>query len=208
MQLRVLLLATLIIAIAGYFGPWTWHPAVAFQYSADDLSEFVKFMPAVRGGQVMIARELFFLPIWSGAVGVALWSGRFIRGTVARCVIGAMVVYAAMWPLPRYPFILDAYRSTEFGASFWGSLAASAACIALLALGARLSDRWRAALWIAIGLLGATIAPVVFAQTKPALDALHGWSLSIGWGLVADVAGFLVVALMGARYWRKGMARK
>ena len=144
MRIRVFLLISLLVAIAGYFGPWTSHPAVAFQYSADDLSEFVKFMPAVRAGQVAVTRELFFLPIWLGAAGVALWSGRYIRGKVFRWSIGLATVYAAVWPMPRYPFILDAYRSAEFGASFWVSVAAAILCIVLVAFGARAPARLRA----------------------------------------------------------------
>ena len=207
-MLRILLLTGLIVAVAGYFGPWVWHPAVAFRYSADDLSEFVKFMPAVRSGQTPIARELFFMPIWLASVGAAVWLGSFARQRLVRWPAGLLVVYTAIWPMPMYPFILDAYRSAEFGPSFWGSVAAAALSVIALALGARLPDRARAGAWMAIGLAGAIIAPLTFAQIKPALDAQHGWMLSIGWGIAAVLIGFIAVAAAGVAGWVRATRRQ
>lgn len=197
MSFRILLLVALLVALAGYFGPWTWHPAVAFRYSADDLAEFVKFMPVVRSGQVSITRELFFLPIWLAAVGLGVWLGQYVRRKSVRVLFGLAVIYASIWPMPMYPFILDAYRSSEFGLSFWGSIVAAAACAAALAFGARVPDWARSGLWILIGLIGASVAPLHFVRLKPALDAQHGWALGIGWGIVAVVVGFFAVALTG-----------
>ncbi len=189
--------------MAGYFGPWVWHPAVAFRYSADDLAEFAKFMPAVRSGQVAITRELFFLPIWLAAVGLALWLGRFARSRTVRWLVGAAVVYASIWPMPTYPFILDAYRSPEFGLTFWTSVVAATVCVAGLAVGARLPDRLGALAWVVIGSIGATVAPLHFVRLKPALDAQHGWTMSVGWGIGAVVIGFVALAAIGVWQWRR-----
>jgi hypothetical protein len=200
---RILLLVALIVALAGYFGPWTWHPAVVFRYSADDLAEFVKFMPAVKSGQVLITRELFFLPIWLVSIGIALWLGSYVRRQWIRWLVGLLVMYAAVWPMPSYPFILDAYQSPEFGLSFWASVVVAVLCIAAMAIGARIPNRARTVAWILIGLGGATIAPLHFVRLKPALDAQHGWALGIGWGIGAVVIGFGVVATVGAWQWWK-----
>lgn len=202
MHRRILLCIALIAALAGYFGPWVWHPAVAFRYSADDLSEFVKLMPAVRFGQVAITRELFFLPIWLVSIGLALWLGRSVRSRAIRALTGAALVYAAIWPMPRYPFILDAYQSTEYGLSFWASVVAAILCVVSVAFGARLPARWCAGLWIGIGAVGASVAPLHFVRLKPELDKLHGWAMDVGWGIFAVVIGFLIVAAIGVWEWR------
>lgn len=195
---RVLLLVALLAALAGYFGPWVWHPAVAFRYSADDLAEFVKFMPAVRSGQAPITRELFYLPIWLASISLALWLGQFVRRKWMRWLAGLPLLYAAVWPMPMYPFILEAYRSPEFGLSFWASVAAAALCAIVLALGLRFPHRAALTAWIVTGLAGALAAPLNFVHLKPALDALHGWTMGVGWGIVAVVIGFLTVAAAGA----------
>lgn len=193
----ILLLFALVAAPVGYFAPWTWHPAVVFRYSADDLAEFVKFMPAVRSGQVLITRELFFLPIWLASIGLALWLGRFVRSRALRAGAGVFVVYASIWPMPSYPFILDAYQSPEFGLSFWASVLAAALSVAALAFGSRLSERVVRFVWIAVGLAGASIAPLHFVRLKPALDSQHGWTLDVGWGIVVTVLAFLTLAGVG-----------
>jgi len=194
---RIAILVALIAGLAGYFGPWVWHPAVALRYSADDLAEFAKFMPAVRSGQAPITRELFFLPIWLASIGLALWLGSFGRRRWVSWLVGWVIVYAAIWPMPMYPFILDAYQSAEFSASFWGSVVAAALCVAMLLFGSRLPDRARSILWIVIGLAGGWIAPLTFVHLKPALDAQHGWALAVGWGIMATVIGFSIVGLSG-----------
>lgn len=196
---RVLLLFALIVVCAGYFGPWVWHPAVVFRYSADDLAAwFVRLMPAVRSGQVLITPELFFLPIWLASIGLALWLGSFARRRAVRLLAGGVVIYATIWPMPTYPAILDAYRSPEFALSFWGSAVVAAIGLAALTVGGRLPDRPRALAWLAIGVAGATITPLHFVRLKPALDAQHGWSMGVGWGIGAVVIGFTVVAAIGA----------
>jgi hypothetical protein len=203
---RILLLAAFLAALAGYFGPWTWHPAVAFRYSADDLAEFAKFMPVVRSGQVLITRELFFVPIWLASIGLCIWSGRYAGRWLLRGAMGAAAIYASIWPMPTYPFILDAYQSPEFGPAFWTSCAAAIACAAALAFGARIPDRVQAMLWILIGLIGATVAPLHFVRLKPALDALHGWTMGVGWGIGAVAVGFLGVAAIGVIELRRRRA--
>lgn len=200
---RVLLLVALLVALAGFFGAWVWHPAVAFRYSADDLAEFVKFMPAVRSGQAPITRELFYLPIWLASIGLALWLGRFVHRKRVRWLAGLPLLYVAVWPMPMYPFILEAYRSPEFGLSFWASALAAALCAVVLALGSRFPHCVVLSAWIAIGLAGASVAPLHFVRLKPALDALHGWTMGVGWGIVAVVIGFLTVVVVGAWQWRR-----
>jgi len=203
---RAFLLVALLVALAGYFGPWIWHPAAAFRYSADDLAEFVRFMPAVRSGQAPVTRELFYLPIWLASIGLALWLGRFVRSRWMRWLAGLPVVYASMWPMPMYPFILEAYRSPEFGLSFWASVLTAVLCVAALAFGSRLPDRAAAAVWIAIGLIGASVAPLHFVRLQPALDAVHRWTMALGWGIAAVVIGFLTITLAGAYLWRRAVA--
>jgi len=200
-RLSILVLVALLAALAGYFGPWTWHPAVAFRYSADDLAEFAKYMPVVRAGQLAMTRELFYLPVWLASIGLAVWLGRYVRRGWIRWSLGLPVLYAAVWPMPTYPFIVDAYRSPEFGASFWGSVVVAGLCMAALGLGHRMSDRAEAVVWIVIGALGAAVAPLLFIRLKPALDALHSWPMSVGWGIFATMIGFAGVAVFGLWEW-------
>lgn len=187
----------LIVGLAGYFGPWVWHPAVGLRLSADDLAEFVKFMPVVQLGELSVTRELFFVPIWLASLGVALWMGAFVRQRWVRAVCGILIVYASIWPMPPYPFILDAYRSHEFGLSFWVSVATALACVAALVFGTRLTHRQQSVIWSLMGLSGATLAPLAFVQVKPAIEVLYNRPITVGWGIAAVMIGLGFVALIG-----------
>jgi hypothetical protein len=197
------ILIGLLTALAGYFGPWVWHPAVALRLSADDLGEFVKFIPAVQFGALPITRELFYAPIWLAAIGIACWVGVYVRRRWVRAVIGLLLIYASIWPMPPYPFILDAYRSSEFGPAFWTSVLAALLCAAGLLFGRRLADRWQRLLWIAIGLPGASLAPLAFFQARPAIEELYRFT--IGWGLAAVALGFAAAAISGFWPMRRSM---
>lgn len=203
---RIAILIGLLIALAGYFGPWVWHPAVALRLSADDLGEFVKFMPAVQFAALPITRELFYLPIWLASIGLAFWVGMYVRRVWIRVVIGLLLIYASIWPMPPYPFILDAYKSSEFGLAFWASVLAALLCVAGLLFGRRLAHRWQTLLWIAIGAPGVSIAPLLFFQVKPAIEALYNFA--IGWGIVAVIIGFGSVVLSSLWQWMDSRKQK
>ncbi len=54
----------LLAGIGGAFLPWIWRASVALQLTGPGLAEFVKFLPAVRAGQVRPERLFFLLPLW------------------------------------------------------------------------------------------------------------------------------------------------
>src|SRR5512144_60818 len=102
---RFLWLALLLIG-AGYFGPWVWHKAAGLNLSADDLGEWIKFLPAWKSGQLPVMRELFYLPIWLTSIVLAL---------------SVLLVFT---PLPKYPELLSAFREPEFMLTFWATMVA------------------------------------------------------------------------------------
>lgn len=57
-----LLVVVLLAAALSYWAPWVDHQTAALKLSGQDLGEFVKFIPAIRNGQVRFARQLFYLP--------------------------------------------------------------------------------------------------------------------------------------------------
>ena len=61
-----------IIALIGYFGPWVPHVASGLTVTGLDLGEFVKFLPAVRNGEIGVWREGFYLPLIAISVSFSL----------------------------------------------------------------------------------------------------------------------------------------
>ena len=194
MKLRQWLWLALFLIGAGYFGPWVWHKAAGLNLSADDLGEWIKFLPAWKLGQLPVMRELFYLPIWLTSIGLGLMAGR-IQAWPWKLVVLALSLVLVLTPLPKYPELLSAYREPEFRLTFWATMAALILSVILAFFGRRLPDRVEAILWIVIGSAAALFAPWMFGRAMPDIDRLYHYS--IGWGSVAVVLGGLLAALIG-----------
>ena len=196
MKWRGLLFVALVLIGVGYFGPWVAHQDAGLNSSADDLAEFVKFMPVVRAGQIGIVRELFFIPIWITSIGLGLLASR-IKSWGLRLALLALSLLLVFTPLPGFTFLLTAYRSPEFGPTFWTTVGVMLIAIGLAVFGGRMlrADWAAASLWILLGLAAASIAPLHFVKVAPEIERLYPFT--VGWGVLAVVAGGLGLALIG-----------
>ncbi|HTP07660.1 MAG TPA: hypothetical protein VMP08_05380 [Anaerolineae bacterium] len=194
MKLRFLLWLGLLLIGAGYFGPWVWHKAAGLNLSADDLGEWIKFLPAWKSGQLPVMRELFYLPIWLTSIGLGLMAGH-IKSRLRKLVVLVLSVLLVLTPLPKYPELLSAFREPEFMLTFWATMGALLLSVLFTFFGSRLPDRVEAILWIVIGISAALFAPWMFGRAMPDIDRLYHYS--IGWGIVAEVIGGVLIALMG-----------
>ncbi len=179
---------------AGYFGPWVWHKAAGLVLSADDLGEWIKFLPAWRSGQLAVTRELFYLPIWLTAIGLGLQAGRLKSG-LWKVVIWVVSLILVLTPLPKYPELLSAYRMPEFAPTFWATVFALILSTVFTFFGSRLPERLVAVLWIVIGVSAALFAPWMFGRAMPDIDRLYHFS--IGWGFYAEIIGGVLLAGVG-----------
>jgi hypothetical protein len=194
MKFRYWLWLGLLLIGAGYFGPWVWHKAAGLNLSADDLGEWIKFLPAWKSGQLPVMREVFYLPIWLTSIGLGLMAGR-IKAWPWKLAVLALSLLLVFTPLPKYPELLSAYREPEFMPTFWATVTALLLSVAFTLFGARLPGRVEAILWIVIGIAAALFAPWMFGRAMPDIDRLYHYS--IGWGIVAEVIGGVLMALIG-----------
>jgi hypothetical protein len=194
MRLRHWLWLGLLLIGAGYFGPWVWHKAAGLNLSADDLGEWIKFLPVWKSGQLPVLRELFYLPIWLTSIGLGLMAGH-IKSWPWKLIVLGLSVLLVFTPLPKYPELLSAFRESEFALTFWATMIALLISVLLTFFGSRLPDRVEAILWIVIGISVALFAPWMFGRAMPDIDRLYHYS--IGWGVVAEVIGGMLLALIG-----------
>jgi hypothetical protein len=186
---------SLALIAAGYFGPWVAHRAAGLVLSADDLAEWVKFLPAVQAGQSGLVRELFYLPIWIVPIGLGLLAGR-ITSTVWKSLCLVLALILVFTPLPKYPELLTAYQTPEFAPSFWITVVALVVSMVLGSVGHSLSNRLEALVWIVLGVLAATLAPLHFVKVLPEVEKLYHFA--VGWGVFATVGGGIGLIAIGA----------
>jgi hypothetical protein len=198
----------LLLAFAGYLGPWVDHRAAALVLSGQDMGEFVKFLPEVREGEVFMERLLFYLPPLAVAVGLALLAG--MRGGEGRWRMAypwpvAVFLAAAVFPvsltlLPPVwtPAVLT---SEDFRLQFFAFLFCLALAVLRLLVGTeRLLPRLPAqALPAVVGclcLVAVVLASWQLLAVKPVIDQVYGHPVRVGWGFFLTVTGLSVAAIL------------
>ena len=187
-----MVLLGVVLALAGYFGPWVDHRTAALTVTGAELSEFAKFFPQVQGGVAPVTRELFLSPLIAGAVLLGLVTNRWFRRPVARLAATGLAVLLGLAALPPYQFLLDrTYRSQLVLAS------GGALLVTLTLLASRLAPRLWGGLVALLALVEGGLAPWQFGLLRPLVVALYDAPLTVGWGLIACVAGSALVLVGG-----------
>ena len=194
-RLRWLAIAVVaLIGSAGYFGPWVPHKAAGLVVVGLDLAEYVKFLPEVASRQIILQRELFYLPLLAESIGATLLASRralpgWIRVGLA---LAGVPLALAMLPPAWSPAVLSLPEFRLQVAAIGGCLLLTS-CIYLLQY---LPDRLVLIL-LALLTLAAAVAPAWgFLQVRPAIAGVYGHPLALGWGFWANTAGFLGVTLI------------
>ncbi|MCX7670384.1 MAG: hypothetical protein N2439_09960 [Anaerolineae bacterium] len=193
-RLRWAILGLLLaIGVIGYYGPWVPHKAAGLVVLGLDLAEYVKLLPDVIAGRVVLIRELFYLPLFAASASAALLAGRRNLPRWSRALLGlvSFPLAAAMLPPAWSPAVL---LQPEF------RLQVMAMIVCWLLVPAALITRYlpNRLILIMIFLLSlmAAIAPAWgFLQVHPGIEALYRRPLPPGWGFLVGTAGFLAAAL-------------
>ncbi len=195
----------LVLGIVGYFGPWVGHGTAALTVTGFEMAEFAKFFPQVQGGALQLTRALFYLPLVTAAILLALAVGRSnVRGArwivspvVAVLLVVALLPYSAVDGLLQaiaagVPVVLDPQYARQT------LLVAAGVLLVLLApLARRIATRAWGIVVVLLALVGAVPALFQFARLRPLVVVLYDRPLGLGWGLVACVAGFVLLLAAG-----------
>ncbi|MGC8781835.1 MAG: hypothetical protein ACP5UQ_13315 [Anaerolineae bacterium] len=193
-RLRWVVLGLLLaIGVVGYYGPWVPHKAAGLVVIGLDLAEYVKFLPDVIAGRVVLIRELFYLPLLAASASAALMASRRNLPRWSRVLLGliSLPLAAAMLPPAWSPagLLLPEFR-----------LQVVVMLVCWLLVPAAWLTRYlpnRLVLIIILLLcLAAAIAPAWgFWQVHPGIEALYRQPLPPGWGFLVSTGGFFAAAL-------------
>ncbi|MDW8292190.1 MAG: hypothetical protein RML84_03685 [Anaerolineae bacterium] len=179
--------------LVGHFAPWASHHTAALTLSAHDLAVFTNYTP----GAGIFWNEWFLLPLWVSALLLAHGVG---GGWGA--LVGLLV---AALGLPSYPAILTAFRDAEHQLRFFASVLAAALSIVF----AWLPKRTQTTYFALILLNGIAGVPLVgFLAVRPAIQALYGSVVAVGWGWWLTLLALLAAwGYAGATIWRSKRAK-
>lgn len=187
---RALLLAGCLLAATGAaFAPWVERAPAALVLTAPDLAEFVKFLPEVRAGTLVVDRLGFLLPLFGITFSLpflvtAPWLAcpAWVRRLGLAAVFPlALTLLPPVWSPPV--LLAEEFRLQTMGCGF---------CVALV-IGSRWLHRLpRLSLLLVLpGLWGA--APVwalwQFGIVQPAVARAYASPVVPGWGAYATCLG-------------------
>ncbi len=181
------------------WGVWVPGHSVGTQVLGVDMAEAVKFLPAVRSGQVHIWREGFLLPqvTLSLFLSVHAWQPRWPFSTGVRVIltVAAAAVALSMLPPAWTPAVLRAGEwRLQVMFILLGLLAA-----AVSPLGRYLPAQVGDVLLLALGLGTTFVLFRQLARVWPDFESVYNVSLTYGpgvWAVVVGVLGLVVLVFM------------
>lgn len=192
------------------WGAWIPARAVALRIPGVDMAEAVKFLPAVRAGQVHIWREGFLLPQVTLSLFLAFhaWQRRWPFPPWLRILLQMMAAAVALSMLP------PAWTPALLRAPEWRlQVQLILLCLAFAALSpvlrfvpARVADALLAALGIAAALVAISGLTQVWGEFERVYDTPLRYGVGV-WGLGLGSTGLLVLFGEGWRAQREKRAR-
>lgn len=180
-----------LITLIGYFAPWVNHQAAALVITGLDLGEYVKFLPAVRSGEIHFWREGFYLPLLAVSLSLSFnafrqeynypWLLRWIF------IVAALVAAFNLLPPAWSPPVLKSaeFRQQMIGILLCGLAAALSPFLALL-------PRWLTSLLTLLLVIAAIWFPISsFWALLPNISQLYNHPLQPGWGMWLMLLGLI-----------------
>lgn len=186
--------------------PWLALPAAALQLNAYELSEWVTFLPSVQLGEVAFNRLSFLVPAACLALLFALAAAQ-TRARSRRNMFAIWPDSVWGWALlvcaglsvaavfPYYPYILTAYKDSEFQMQFFLACAVVIGIVLAFIVPEWLSDLAQ----IALALIGIGYSVWALWSLLPVAAELMRASWPVGWGWPLTLAGLAVAAVSA---WR------
>ena len=186
--------AAYIVALAGYFGAWIWNPAAGLVVTGVDLAEVVKFLPAVRAGQISVLRESFYAPLAAGSLMAGLLASRRSLSPWLRWLagLGAIPLALAMLPPAWSPAVL---ALPEFRIQVVMIVVCSLALPLLLVI-RFLPDSLILSVASLLALIAAIWPASSFLPLLGPIAVLYRAPLDPGWGFYLSTFGFLMTVFL------------
>ena len=192
-----LLLVSLLLTLAGYFGPWIPHRVSGLVVTGLDLGEYVKFLPLVRDQQITLWRAGFYLPLVAVSLAASFAAFQPVLQSRTWLIWSLRVLLLGMATVAALNLLPPAWdQSTFTNPEFRQQMIALVLCLGVMATSPlwALLPRFLIAALIILLSVGALWFPLRdFLQVLPSVRELYQQPLAPGWGLYVMVVGLLLL---------------
>lgn len=193
-----LLALAFTLILAGYLMVWLPQPVAGLSFIGLEMGEWVKFLPQVRTGPVLLDRNLFYLPPISLGIMLALWTAGWPNSRWKTWAARGLAVAVSLLAFPA----IEALRFEP--ASEWLQriilIGLALTAVLLASASARWFGEWFDSavclIFVLLGLMGALLPTWAYLAVRPAISALFDSQIGIGAGLWLNLAGHLLVVIV------------
>jgi hypothetical protein len=183
--------------LLGYFVVWLPQPVVGLSFIGLELGEWVKFLPQVRSGEIVAAKDLFYVPPITLSLMILLWTIDWPNRRWKTWGMRIIAVLVSMLALPAIEVVqnepIDQWlvRLLAVVLVVGGALA-----VALINPGVEKKPRVNVtAVMVCLAALGAMLPTWVYLSVRPAAQQVIGVDVGFGPGFWLNLGGNLMVAI-------------
>ena len=193
---QTFLFLAFVAIFVGYFMVWLPHETAGLSFIGLEMGEQAKFLPAVREGQILPDRSLFYLPPITLALMIVLLAARWPNRRWQTWAARVLAIAVSLLAFPA----LEAL-GTDSAEWLWRILMIlSVVLVAVMSsvAGRRLSSRVLWLLILLVALAGAILPTWAFQSVRPLFASLLLTDVGIGPGVWLNGAGHLLAAVIAA----------
>ena len=193
---QTFLFLAFVAIFVGYFMVWLPHETAGLSFTGLEMGEQVKFLPPVRGGQILPGRSLFYLPPVTLALMIILLAARWPNRRWQTWAARALALAVSLLAFPA----LEAL-GTDSAEWLWRVL--MILFVVLVAIvssvaGRRFSSRLLWSLIFLIALVGAILPTWALQSVRPLFASLLLSDVGTGPGVWLNGVGHLLAAVIAA----------
>ncbi len=192
-----------ILTFSGYIGPWIGHRAAGLVVTGLDLGEYVKFLPSIIGGQVVLWRPGFYLPLVAVSLAISFYvfDPRLHYGWITRSLLLAVAVVASLNMLPP-AWTPQRMATAEFR---WQAMAivATLAAAAISPFLALIDRQVRGGIVAGLAVAGAWLSYSGFFRILDDVTLIYSQSQRPAWGAYVMLFGLVTLVLIGTSEFRE-----
>lgn len=201
-KIQLLLKLGFTAILLGYLMVWLPQPVVGLSFIGLEMGEWVKFLPQVRSGEILAAKDLFYVPPIVLSFMLLLWTLDWPNRRWKTWGMRIVAVFVSMLALPAIEVVrfepLDQWlvRLLAVVLVVGGALA-----VAPIDPGLGMKPRvYAAAGMVCLATIGAILPTWVYLSVRPAAEQVIGVNVGFGPGFWLNLGGNLIVVAAGLLY--------
>lgn len=197
-----LLRSAFVLILVGYLLEWLPHAAAGLSIMGQELGEWVKFVPAVKGGEVIFGRGYFFIPPWTLALMLVSWTIPWSNRRVQTWFVRIIAILISFLIFPPFE-VIRFEEPNQWLVRILMILSVMTYIFSVPLIAKRPIERVNGITsisFVVLGIFGAVLPTSAYLAVRAPISDLLGAPVGMGMGILLNLTGHLMVLAYGLRY--------